>query len=173
MRAFLLSQVIEQLADTGILSPHRGPFIKSPGFDFDCAGLPPDRIEPEWPHQPNRRPRHKTLHVLPSNQRDVLTELLPIRLDESSTMARFVAAHSVKHRSRGGEILLEAFGKIGVNPLVLFFKRNSQRQSFTFRMSDEAFQDYESCYPCWQRGNTTCNLSLRNVALAVSGSISK
>jgi hypothetical protein len=45
VRALLLSQVIEQLADTGILSPHRGLLIKSTGFDFDCAGLPPDRIE--------------------------------------------------------------------------------------------------------------------------------
>src|SRR5580700_119423 len=137
MRAFLLSQVIQQLADTSILSLHRGPFIKSPGFDLDCAGLPPDHIEPEWPHQPHRLPRHKTLHVLPANQRDVLTKLLPIQLDESSTVARFVTAHSLKHRSRGREILLKAFGKIGVNTLVLFFKRNGQRQSLAFRKSVE------------------------------------
>jgi DNA-binding winged helix-turn-helix (wHTH) protein len=47
-------------------------------------------------------------------------------------VARFVAAHGIKHRSRCRKILLEAFGKIGVNTLVLFFKRNSERQNLAF-----------------------------------------
>jgi hypothetical protein len=39
--------------------------------------------------------------------------------------------------SRGGEILLEAFGKIGVNTFVLFFKRDGQRKNLAFRKSVE------------------------------------
>jgi hypothetical protein len=63
----------------------------------------------------------------------VLTKLLPIPLDEPPTVARLVAAHGIKHRSRCREILLEAFGKIGVNAFVLFFKRNDQRQNLVLR----------------------------------------
>jgi hypothetical protein len=67
--------------------------------------------------------------ALQSNQRDVLTKLLPIQVDGPSTVARCVTAHGIKHRSRCREILLVTFGKIGINTFVLFFKRSSQRQN--------------------------------------------
>jgi hypothetical protein len=75
----------------------------------------------------------------------VLTKLLPILLDEPPTVTRFVAAHGIKHRSRCREILLEAFGKIGVNAFVLFFKRNDQCQNLAYSESNEVLHDYESC----------------------------
>jgi hypothetical protein len=39
-------------------------------------------------------------------------------------VARFVAAHSIEHRSRGRKILLQAFGKIGINAFILLLKRD-------------------------------------------------
>jgi hypothetical protein len=71
----------------------------------------------------------------------VLTKLLSIPLDEPSTVARLVAAHGVKHRSPGGEILLAAFGKIGINTLVLFFQRNGQRQNLALRKITEQWRE--------------------------------
>src|ERR1700680_705484 len=70
--------------------------------------------------------------ALQSNQRNVLTKLLPIQLDGPLTVARFVAAHGIKHGSRCRDILLAAFGKIGINAFDLCFKRSSQRQNLPF-----------------------------------------
>ena len=43
--------------------------------------------------------------------------------------AGFLLAHAVEDRGRGGEILPQTFGVIGVDALVFFFQSDRQRQN--------------------------------------------
>jgi hypothetical protein len=76
VRAFLLRQVVEQLANTGVLRSCGRLLVEAPALNFHGAGLIADRVEPQWLHQPDRIAMHKAPHVLAANQWNVLAELL-------------------------------------------------------------------------------------------------
>ena len=74
MRAFLLREIIQKLADAGVLGTCCSSFIEPASFDFDSASLPANSVEPQRTHQPDRRALDESFHVLAANKRYVLTK---------------------------------------------------------------------------------------------------
>jgi hypothetical protein len=66
---------------------------------------------------------HKASHILPAKKRYVVAKLLAKEFDEAPPVARFLGPHAVEDRRRSRKVLAEAFGKVGIDPLVVFFKR--------------------------------------------------
>ena len=60
----------------------------------------------------------------------MFAKFLPEKLNQAAAMAGFFLAHAFKHRGRGGIVLPETFGKIGVHALVFLFQSNGQSQDF-------------------------------------------
>src|SRR5437588_121507 len=83
-------------------------------------------VQAERPGQPDRLPLHETLHVAAANQRNVLAEFLPIKLDEPMAMAILLGPHLNELIGQLGKIGPQAIGKIGVNAGVFFFQCDRQ-----------------------------------------------
>ena len=107
-----------------------------------ARGLIADGLQTERLHQPNRLAVDEAAHVLPADERDVVAEFLLKQLDQPAAMARFLLAHAVEDRGRGGEIFAQALGVVGVDALVFFLQRNSQRQDLALREAVEALHTF-------------------------------
>jgi hypothetical protein len=70
-----------------------------------------------------------------ADEGDVLSEFLPVQLDQSSAVSGFLVAHAFEYGGGSGEVLAQTFGEIGEDALVLFFKRDGQRQNFALGKS--------------------------------------
>jgi hypothetical protein len=68
---------------------------------------------------------YETSDVVTPEQRYVVTILLPKELDEAPPVVRFLVPHAIEDRCRSWKVVTEAFGKIGIDSLVFFFKRDS------------------------------------------------
>ena len=132
-------QVVEQLADAGVLRAGRGPFIKSAALHFHRRGLLADRVESQRPHQPDRAPLHEAVNVLPADQRNVVAELRLVQFDQTAAVCGFLLAHAVEDRGRSGEILAQPLGEVGVDAFVFFLQGDRQGQDFTFCETVEVF----------------------------------
>src|SRR5277367_6109199 len=135
MGALFLGQIIEQLANAGILSSSRGLFVEPAGFYLDGAGFLAYKVEAKRPHQSDRLQLHETFYVLAANERDVFSELLPVQLNQPPAMSGFFVAHAVEHGSGGGEVLAQSFCEIGEDAFVFFFERNGQGQNLALSKS--------------------------------------
>ena len=122
VRAFFLREIVEQLAHSDILSPAGRSFIKPAALHLQRAGLVAHHIQAQRADQPHGLARNEPLHVLPTDERNVLAEALPVQLEQPAPVARFFAAHAVENGSRGRKVLPEAFGVVGVDALILFFE---------------------------------------------------
>jgi hypothetical protein len=60
----------------------------------------------------------------------VLTELLPVQLNQAPPMAGLLNSHTVEHRRGSREVLLQSVRKIGVHAFVFFLEGNCQRENF-------------------------------------------
>ncbi len=88
-----------------------------------CSGFEAERtVEPDW------LPRDEAVDVFATNQRDVFAESLTKDLDQSRTMRRFLLLHLVEDRSGRGIRLAKAVGEIAINPAVLPFEGNCERE---------------------------------------------
>src|ERR1700760_4885905 len=126
MRAFCLREVIQKLADAGVLCTSCGPFIESTSFDFYGTCLFSNRVEPERTQQPHRGALHKSPYVLATNHRYVITKFLLIELDQTTPVFQLFLTHTVEHRGGPTKILAQSLKEICINPFVLFFERNGQ-----------------------------------------------
>src|SRR3989449_2276956 len=133
VRAFLLREIIQKLADAGVLGTCCGSFIEPASFDFDSASLLANSVEPQRTHQPDRRALDESFHVLAANKRDVLTKFLLVEFNQTTAVSRLFLSHAVEHRSGRGKILAQSFGKICIHALVFFFQRNGQSENLAFR----------------------------------------
>ena len=73
-------------------------------------------IEPHWTAV------NESAHILAANQRDVLAELLLVKLEQAATMARLFHSHFFKYGGGGWKVLAEAIGKVGIDAFVFFFE---------------------------------------------------
>ena len=76
VRALFLRQIVQQLANAGVLRAGGGLLVEAAALHFHGAGLIADGVEAERLHQPDRIAMHEAAHVLAADQRDMLAELL-------------------------------------------------------------------------------------------------
>src|SRR5689334_24550521 len=112
MRALLLSQIVEQLPDTGVGCPCGSLFVEAACLHLHGTGLIANGFETERPYQPDRLPGYEASDVMTANQRYVVAELLPKEFDQAPPVARLLFPHAVEDRRRGREVLAETVGKI-------------------------------------------------------------
>ncbi len=72
----------------------------------------------------------EALHVLSADQRDVLTETLPVKLDEPVAMAVLLVVHGLQGLARFGKIPADAPRQIGVDAPIFLFGLDRQREDF-------------------------------------------
>lgn len=82
---------------------------------------------------------HEPLHVLSTDQRDVLSKTAAVFLDQSAAMLIFFRLHFPKDFGGCGVIRFQSLGKVCVDPRIRFFGRNRQRQDFLFGKVFEIF----------------------------------
>src|SRR5215467_6227755 len=100
MRPFLLSQIIEELPETGIRRSCGRLLVEPAALHFHGGCVASHRLQPQRPGEPYRAALYKAFDVLPSDQRDMVAESLLIKLDQATAMAGFLFAHSVKNCRR-------------------------------------------------------------------------
>src|ERR1039457_4576645 len=80
-------QIIEQLANAGVLGEYGGAFVEAARLNFHSAHLAADLFQTQRGVQPDGLALHKAANVLPADERNVLPEFLPIKIDQSAAMA--------------------------------------------------------------------------------------
>jgi len=91
------SEIIQQLADAGVLCPRRRLLVKTARLDLHCRGLFAHRFNPQRTNQPQCRTLNKSAHILPPDQRNMVAELLLIELQQPASMPGLLFAHAFKH----------------------------------------------------------------------------
>jgi hypothetical protein len=127
-----LGQIAEQLAHARVRGPFHGPLVEALRLELHDLGLLPHRVEAERTDHPYRPARDEPLHVLPPQERDVLTEFLAVKLDQPAAVGVLFTRHLGEHLGRSGVIVLQALGIIGVNAGILFLKRDGEGKDLLF-----------------------------------------
>src|SRR5438445_6670306 len=94
MLLFFLSEIIEELADSGIICPLCGGLVKAPRFKLHQSRFFAGTLGPERSREPRGAAHDKALHILPPDERNMFTEPLAIQLDQSVTVAVLFSGHS-------------------------------------------------------------------------------
>ena len=94
---FLRCKIIKNLPDGGVLCPLCSSFVEPASFDFHCARLSTNGIEPKWTVQPDGSALHESFHVLATNQRYVLTKFLPVEFNQATSVAGLLCLHGVEN----------------------------------------------------------------------------
>src|SRR5260370_18966061 len=100
MFAFLLREIVQQLTNRNAWRLLRSSLVEPPGLFFHRTNLVSNLFDGQDAIQPNRLSVHKSFHVLPAEQWNVITESLVISLSQSMSMTRFLFAHGFE--SLGG-----------------------------------------------------------------------
>ena len=72
----------------------------------------------------------------------MIAEFFAIKLDQPAAMAGFLVAHAFENGGRRREILLQAFGYVGVNTFVFLFKSDGERENFRLRKAVKIPHDF-------------------------------
>ena len=108
-------QVIEQLADAGILGARCGVLAEAPRLGLHRAHLRPNLFQPQRRVHPNRLAMHEPANVVPPDQRNVPAEFLLLQLDQTPAVANLFLAHLLENLRRAGKVPPQVFTKIGVD----------------------------------------------------------
>jgi hypothetical protein len=98
--ALLLGQVIEQLADAGVLGAAGRLFIEAARLHFHGGGFFAHGIEAQRFGEPDRAPMHEAAHVIAADQGNVFAELALVKFDQAAPVAGFFLPHAVEHLRR-------------------------------------------------------------------------
>ena len=123
-----LGKVAEQLADRGVFAARRRAAVETQCLEFHALGEVAHLVEPERTDLPDRRMLDEATNVVAPDQWDVLAELLLIKLDQAAAMIAFLAGHFGEDVGRGGVVLAQTLGDVGVDTAVLFLVGNGQRE---------------------------------------------
>lgn len=77
--------------------------------------------------------RDESFHVLAVNERNVLTELLPVDFDQTPSMFRLFVPHALKDGGGCGIVLAQSLEKVGIDALVFLFERDGQSEYLSLR----------------------------------------
>jgi hypothetical protein len=135
--AFFLGQVAQELADAGVGRLGDGPLVELLGLEFHQLDLFADRIDPQAACQPDGPTLHEALHVLPSDEGDVIAELAAVQLDEPMAMAILFPPHFFEHVCGGGIVCFQMLGKVAINSGVFLFEGNRQGEDLLFAQAFE------------------------------------
>src|ERR1700676_4892183 len=101
------------------------------------AHLGADLLQAQWRVQPDGLALYKSAHILASDQRNMISELLLVQFDQPTAMPDFLLLHFFKDLRSTRKSFPQAFAKIGVNSFVLFLERNRQGKYFFLRQAFE------------------------------------
>ena len=69
----------------------------------------------------------------------MVAETLPVQLDQAAAVSRFLVAHALENRRRGGEkISLQTLREIRIDAFVLFLERDGKGENLAFGKTVEA-----------------------------------
>ena len=95
-------ELAQQVADGIVVGTIGGAPVEPPGLIFHFLGEFTRCIDAQRPVQPNRPPRYKSLDVLAPDQRQEVTELLTMQVEQHVAMVHLLERHFVVHfRSLG------------------------------------------------------------------------
>ena len=135
--ALFLRQIVEQLADVGVLAARRRLLIKLARLRLHRRRRVAHRVQTQRANQPHGLAIDEAADVLAADQRDVVAEFLLGELDQAPAMARFLQPHAVENGRRRRKILPQAFGEVGVDFLILFFERDCQGENLALGQTFE------------------------------------
>ena len=116
---FFLRQVPQQLPHPRIRGPPRRHLVEALGLQLHHLGRLPHRLQTQRTHQPHGPPPHKPSHVLPPDQRYVLAEPRPVKLDQPMPMPVLLTPHLGKLFRLNRVGLLQPVGEVVVNARIL------------------------------------------------------
>jgi hypothetical protein len=96
-------------------------------------------LETQRAHHPDRLAPRKAAHVGAADQRDVLTELGAVGLDQAAAMRILFPRHVDEHLGRSRIGLRQPGCEIGIDARVLLLQGDRQRQDFPLGQLRECF----------------------------------
>ncbi len=82
---------------------------------------------------------NETLHVLTADQRKVIAELRPIKVEQHVAMACLLFRHLVEDLGRSGVALAQSLSEAAIDPIVLLLIGNGESEDFLFGELGKAF----------------------------------
>jgi hypothetical protein len=128
----LLGEIIEKLANPGVVRSLRGGFVKATRFDFHQGRFPPSVLGPERSREPQRTAHNKAFHILPPQEWNMITESLTIHFDQPMTVPVLFPRHFGEQFRRGREVCAERFGKVAIDAGVLFLGCDGEGEYLSF-----------------------------------------
>ncbi len=132
MSLLFLGEIIEKLANPGVVRPLRGGFVNAARFDFHQGRFCARIFGPERSREPRWTAHHKAFHILPPDERDMFTESLAIQLNQPVAIPVLFFGHPREQFRRGREIRAERFGKVAIGAGVLFLGGDGEGQNLSF-----------------------------------------
>ncbi len=134
---FFEREIVEQLTGVGILATSRGFFVKSTSFHFHGSGLGSYLVERQGLKLPDWPPIHEAFDVLAADVRNVVSETLLEKFDETPAVAGLFLPHTCKNFRGGGIVLAKTLGEVGIDTFIFFFQCDCHRENFTFSQAFE------------------------------------
>ena len=134
---FGLGQVAQELPNAGIRRLAGGGLVEALGLQLHRVGCLANGGQTQRPNHPDRLADDEPLDILAADQRNMLAELLLVKLQQAMAMAVLFAAHLLELRGGDGIDGLQSLGEIVVNAGVFFLQGNGQGQDFAFAQALE------------------------------------
>src|SRR6267143_2026703 len=138
--SLLIRQLVQQFPRGHIRRPGRCSRVESACLQLHHFRLLPGHLHTQRPDQPHRFPLQESLHVFPSNQRNVISKTLPEHGKQAVAVPHFFLAHFFEHFRRRWILVPQRIRKFSVNPAVFLFRGDRNRQNLFFRQILELFQ---------------------------------
>src|SRR6186997_2330434 len=141
MACFGLRQFDQQLAYRGVACVFCCLAVIALRFELHVLGELAHLLEAERPGQPQRLLRvQEALDVLAADQRQVVSELLAIEIEQHRAVMHFLVGHLVEYFCRGRELLAQTFRKTAIDAAILFLVGDCEGQNFLFAEIGKPFQ---------------------------------
>ena len=95
--SLFLRQIVQQLSDACVLRARSRLLIKNPRLHFKSRSLTARRFRAQRLREPDGASRYQPFHVAAPDQRYVLAELGPVKINQPAPMRGFLIPHAFKH----------------------------------------------------------------------------
>src|SRR5260221_10519535 len=90
-------------------------------------------------HEPERLVAHEALHILAAYERQILTELLAVEVEQHAAVADFFFRHFIEYLGGGGILLAQTIGEAAIDAAVFLFIGDRKREDFLLGQIGETF----------------------------------
>src|SRR4029079_13672218 len=147
MTCFGFGELYQKLSHRGIARIFRCPAVVALRLEFHVLGKLAYLFEAERPREPKGLFRmKKAFDVLAADQRQVVSKLLAIEIEQHRAVMHFLFGHLVEYFCRSWELLAQTFRTAAIDAALLLFVCEGECQNFVLAEIGKPFHAPPRCH---------------------------